>query len=719
MDTKARASAHDVDIEDAFRSYSAQPQRDMLRVMANVWKWRKLSLFRYVAASVFVAAAALLLLPAKYTAVASLQIETQRTPSAAADRAVADTPIDNAILDSQVEIIRSDRIARTVIEKLRLWNDEEFNSNPGVIANSQAQSPVSADRKTDIARASVATAFKKNLSVFRYGRSYIAEVSFSGSDPVKAASIANAIANEYIDDLFTAKANAAQRTSEWLTSRIAAIREKTANTAEAIEDIKNSKSLIADKASKFAADQELQELSAELARVRDDQTRIRQTQTYAKSVLDTEGRNDRLLLPNIPQELLNPALAQLRQEHNELTKQRGQFAGPGGDQQRLDEVNLLLEAKTQGILDEVSRLVESSARDLAQAQAREQQLVQKTAETVQKRNTSRQNLIKLRELEAEEQSYKALYESALSRQIQATDQQTYPVTDARIVSPAAPPANKSSPSPPLMLLLAGFVGALAGFGRLSLVEAQRTVIREPEEISAETGLNELGFLPVIMGRLIFPTARAVPPLLIRDRFDALRRTKLAIGSITAGTSCCIAGVTSAADGAGRSTVAYNLAAVLAEDGHKTLLIDADIRNPSLSKGLRLKDSPLGAVLRGETDLASAVVQTDDRFDFIGGVDRRQLGHPSVVLSGVAFRDLLKDAGDVYDHIIIDLPNALTHIDVSAAIHTFDALVFVAEWGRTSTADIARIRNASPVFSQIIAGIIVNKAPRFFARRYNA
>ena len=166
----------------------------------------------------------LIIAPNRFTATAQLLTDTKRSDSPAAQYGL----VDAAVVDSQIETIKSEKIAIAVINKLHLTQDPEFSEN-GILgrllsAVSLSRNDITSEqeqfRKTVVK-------FKRGLGVVRIGRSYVANILFTSKDPVKAALIANEVASAYIEDQLDAKALTAERARSWMQNRINELKEQS------------------------------------------------------------------------------------------------------------------------------------------------------------------------------------------------------------------------------------------------------------------------------------------------------------------------------------------------------------------------------------------------------------------------------------------------------------------------------------------------------------
>ncbi|MCC7251280.1 GNVR domain-containing protein [Hyphomicrobium sp.] len=313
----------------------------------------------------------------------------------------------------------------------------------------------------------------------------------------------------------------------------------------------------------------------------------------------------------------------------------------------------------------------------------------------------------VRSLESQSQAYRSIYRALLDRYTKSVEEQASPVSEARVISEALPPTRWSTPNVPLVLLLGACAGGLIGIAAAVRKEYIARPVRSLEQIERDIGLRALGIVPLVEGRRLLPASQQAPPLLLHDRGDALRGIKIAVNEVCPPDSSVI-GVVSAYQGEGKSTVAFNLAVLEAENGKRVLLIDANLHRPSL--GLSLTRGTLLPPLEGRAALSESVTQNELGFDFLGECAAEPPLHPAVLLGSSAMRDLIGSARDLYDCIVCDLPNVLGHADVQAAADVFDALVLVTEWGRTPSAAATRAALKSTVISERLVGVIINKAP---------
>jgi succinoglycan biosynthesis transport protein ExoP len=201
--------------------------------------------------------------------------------------------------------------------------------------------------------------------------------------------------------------------------------------------------------------------------------------------------------------------------------------------------------------------------------------------------------------------------------------------------------------------------------------------------------------------------------------EAIRGIKVAADSYGAKKTCKVLGITSSLPNEGKSTIAAALAELIAQGGTKVLLIDADLRNPSLSRRLAPRsDIGLVELLNGKASVAD-VVCTDPvtNLKFIPTVAKNRIMHTSDMLGSDATRTLIERLRTTFDYIIVDLSPLAPIVDVRTVTGLVDAFVFVVEWGGTKIETVEHALATSQGVLQNVLGVVLNKANTSMLGRY--
>jgi len=696
-------------------------------------EWRLIALVTGLA--IVLGAVYIAISPFKYTAQADMIIDTKRVTWTQTEMASENRTVEDASVESEIETTKSEKVAEAVIRRLRLTQDPEFvGAGAGLKRRIFSLLRLSGEPEpsSDELMQRVLGTVKANLRVTRLGRSYIEQIAYTSLDRDKAATIANAFADAYIEDQLQAKFEATRRASAWLEQRIGELRQQASDAYKAVQDFKSDNSIIIGVDGKLASEVELDQLGIALAKARADTSQARAKLDRISRVL--EQRSDKESSFNIPDPVVtdalsNPVITKLRQQFlDDQNKESEWSARYGADHTAARNLRAEMAALQRAIWDEISRIAESYKSELQIAKSQEESIDKRMIEVFQKSASTRQSQVRLRELETAANTYRGIYETFLSRFTQSVQQQSFPSTEARVVTVASPPRAPSSPKIGLTLALASLAGLCLGIMAAFAREQMNRQIHTRAQLEKLLGTSCLAVLPA------FPQKRPVLRKLHATRdsgafrqinevapfsatAEALRYIKVAIDLHPTGGK--VIGIVSALPGEGKTTVATGFAAFVAKSGARTLLVDADLRNPSMTRALGYSNAPGLVNMVADKSGFDDLVITDSKFkfDFLPSSTRMKPSNSCDILNSPSMKDMLRAAKGDYDYVLVDLPPILPVVDVKAVAHLFDAFVLVVEWGSTSTDEIVKAVGASPIVSERLLGAVLNKADEAVMRRF--
>jgi succinoglycan biosynthesis transport protein ExoP len=719
-----------MDSDPSSRSLSMIQVRDFLGR-----QWRLIGLVTGL--TIVVGATDLALTPSRYTAQTDMIIDTKKVTWTQTEMASENRMVEDASVESEIETTKSETVAAAVVHRLHLDDDPEFvGAGRGLTRRIFSlfkfdAAPEQAPSNDEVLRG-VLDSVIGNLRVTRLGRSYIEQIAYTSLDPQKAAKIANAFADAYIEDQLQAKFEATRRASVWLEQRIGELRQQASDAYKAVQDFKSENSIIIGVDGKLASEVELDQLGIALAKARADTSQARAKLDRISRVLEQRSDKESFSIPDpiVTDALSNPVITKLRQQFlDDQNKESEWSARYGADHTAARNLRAEMAALQRAIWDEISRIAESYKSELQIAKSQEESIDKRMVEVFQKSATTRQSQVRLRELETAANTYRGIYETFLSRFTQSVQQQSFPSTEARVVTVASPPRGRSSPKMGLTLELAALCGLGLGVMLAFAREQMNRQIHTRAELEKLLGTSCLAVLPALAGKRpvlnklrgatresdAFRQISEVAPF--SATAEALRYIKVAIDLHPTGGK--IIGMVSALPGEGKTTVAAGFAAFMAKSGARTLLIDADLRNPTLTRTLGYSNAPgLLNMVADKSDFEDLVI-TDSKykFDFMPASTRIKPTNSSDVLTSPAMKEMLRAAKSSYDYVLVDLPPILPVVDVKAAAHLFEAFVLVVEWGSTSTDEIVKAVNASPILSERLLGAVLNKADEAVMRRF--
>jgi exopolysaccharide transport family protein len=700
-------------------------------------QWRLIGLA--IAFGVLLGAIYIAISPTRYTAQADMIIDTKRVTWTQSEMATDNRSVEDASVESEIETTKSERVVTSVVRRLNLTEDPEFvGTGQGFArriltlfhATAPSDVPVPTVSKEELLRRAIGTV-KGNLRVLRLGKSYIQQIEYTSLSREKAATIANAFADAYIEDQLQAKFEATRRATEWLQQRIGELRKQASDAYREVQDFKSANNIIIGVDGKLASEIELDQLGAALAKARSDTTQARAKLDRIGRVLEQRSEKGSLEIPDpvVTDALSNPVITRLRQQFlDDQSKESEWSSRYGADHTAARNLRAEMAGLQRAIWDEISRIAESYKSELQIAKSQEEAIDRRMQEVFQNSGSTRQSQVRLKELETAANTYRGIYETFLTRFTQSVQQQSFPSTEARVVTFASVPNMPSSPKIGLTIALAMLCGLGLGIMAAFVREQMNRQIHTRAQIEELLGTSCLAVLPLFKGSkgvlkqlratkesLAFQKIIAAAPF--SGTIEALRHIKVAIDLYPKGAK--VIGIVSALPGEGKTTVATSFAAFIAKSGARTLLIDADLRNPSLTRTLGYTSAPGVLNMVAERCNYKELLISDSKLklDFLPASARMQTSNSPDILSSAIMKDMLKSASAEYDYILVDLPPILPVVDVKAAAHLFDAFVMVIEWGATATNEIVKAVETSPVLADRLLGVVLNKADETIMRRF--
>jgi uncharacterized protein involved in exopolysaccharide biosynthesis/Mrp family chromosome partitioning ATPase len=596
---------------------------------------------------------------------------------------------ENSVLRTELDVLRSSSLNEKVVDRLGLSTDTDVLREagadhsllnnvasafqallarflPGIARGSPSPTDESVPRLT---RSQLTNWLLGNLKVTNDGRSLTIVVSFTSESPERAARIANAIAENYLDDQAQTKVHATIKASEWLGRELINIRQQLEASEAAVDDFRRKSGLLEVKGATIPGNR-LGDLNAQLS-----SARLERTQAEVK--LQTAQQSDPETLPDI---IASPTIQSLRKELTQINSDIAENRNYSTSYKLKvleDRATVVRKAMSQ----EKNRILASLTNELEVARKKEMQLAASFQAMESQLGDAAHSNVRLMQLQREADANRSIYETFLARYKQAIEQESLAEPDARIISRA----EGGSPTSPtkLRFLLIGVVGGVSIGGALGFLrEAFDRRIRHVSDIEGVTGIPVFGFLPkVSRWRRIQPQDHPVTDP--HSRFcTALVRIRTALQAPQRLDRQQVLLVTSAQPGDGKTSFCTGLARSLAKSRMRVLVIDADPYRSRVatafgaSTNLALdpileKRSPLHDIVQRDAKSAAHFIPALNMDDF-------QL----LVHSG-SFMKLLEEARKVYDVIIIDTPPVITSADAAVIGRYADIRLLLVRWGRTS------------------------------------
>jgi polysaccharide biosynthesis transport protein len=644
--------------------------------LAAIVRRRRTLIFGVATAVVACTFLALLVWPARYAASATIVLEGRKNSVTEQSAVLSALPIDPASLQNQIQILTSRDLAGRVIDKLALTQDPEFSS-PGLFAVlfGGDYSPDAAVRQRNLA----IDAFLSHLSVDVVGLSTTITVTFSARDPDKAALIANAIADAYVEGQVNAKVVATEQATGWLTERIRQLARQTQDAETAVQRYKAEHNLSEGPEGVSLADQQLVGINTQLVQARSDLAQKQANYDRVRSLLASGQAAD------ASQVVASPLIVQLRQQEAELARQEAQLSTRYGPRHpKMVEIESQRHDLDAKIDEEVHRIAGSLQNDVTTAGAQVASLVASLARA--QAEASKQNMarVELRALQANAQSTRTMYESFVTRLRETQDQEEIQTPDARVVSRASPPTSPAAPRRIVILAAAIPAGLLLGLliallaerfgagvapGRQSVAPATAPARRVP--VLAEfPDLARMSASPMPAADYVidYPASAFARAIAALDR-------QIAGAGGWSGPRVLM--VTSAEPGEGKTAIALSLARAAAGRGQRVVLIEGDARWPAAARMMRVPQlrSGLAEVVTGAAPVSRSLAR-DARSNVLLLSWAARPARLRELLSSQRMAQLMAHLRASCDLVVVDAPPVRAP-ESAAYLALTDAVLFVA------------------------------------------
>ena len=625
-----------------------------------------------------------------YTASALIMLNTRSANVVNVASVLAGLPPDANVIKSEIDVLESRSLAARVIADLRLSGDPEFAPPPagaGLLAmlNPQSWLPKewqqvllgnpaqpTAEQSAAIAQSRTVGNFLRHLTVTNDLRSYSVTVSFESRDPDKAARIANALAERYIDNQLQLKLDATKRANAWLTDRLSELREKLRQSQQKVEDFKAKSNLI-ETTGQTLARQQLGELNSQLVLVRTERAKLESGLAQLKALEAGGG------LDHAPELLASPMILRLRDQEATLLTRQAELSQVGQQGREFAAVNAALAMIRTSIALEGKRIIAATDSQLAAARQRESTIAgyidALRGEVVEQSRAQ----VRLAELQRDADADRAILETFLTRSKETAGQNAFEEPDARIISPADLPVRPSSPHVGTAVAVAFGGSILLGILLALLIESLQSGFRFPEEVERLTDTKVLRVVPDL------PISQAYDFVLRQPNSayaEALQAVRTSLRFATPGSAPRIVLLTSGTAGEAKSTLALSLARLSARAGQRTLLIDADMRRPTIAGLMKLRPAKaLEDLLSGQAALAEVIVK-DEATGLEIIPSRAGASQPQDLLSGPRMSELIRGLRQAYDLVIIDSPPVTFVSDAVIMSGLVDFTLYLIRWEAT-------------------------------------
>ncbi len=598
------------------------------------------------------------------------------------------------VMTTQVELIQSDPVLRPATEKYHLLElEKQFNGL----------------KSDEAARLRAAPIKLKRLKVSRVPGTYMIQISYKADDPTRAADVANAIAESYVAHAFDSRNRSYIQVNSVVEQRLKDLRIKMEQSGEALAKFARELNLIDPEQRINILTTRLLQLNADYTNAQSD--RLKKEAIYDQSKAGTLASAE----VSTQSESLDHVVERLNAARQQFATVRTIYGENNPEYKKSSSEVSELERQFH---DLQNNTLERVAIDFRQAAAREEMALKIVEDTKKEVDTLNDRVFEYQQLKSDAESYKKLYDD-LERVTSEQDiNRTFQDSSVQIEEPARPAAKHIFPNMPLNLILAMMLSALLGMGFALLHDTLDTKLRGPEQAAKLLNVEVIATLPKVKRLSLFhgrdsASTQVVGQMPKTDRtrmliqyYESIRALRNAVGlrEFGGGAFHSIL-LTSANAGEGKSTTAANLAFSYGLLGWRVLLIDADLRNPSLH---RFYEKPLTA------GLAEALEDKCKWKDVLVKVAREELyllptgvmseSSPDLIAPGI--KSLMQEAYADYDLVIVDAPPLGVAESLQLATLA-DAVLVVAKAGSTSAKHVASAYTSLARVRANVIGLVMN------------
>ena len=684
-------------------------------------KMRALLRYKWPAAATLVVVIALASLRAYsqtplYRATARLLIELEDERSLAmegvgtAPKTTEYTYDPEPYFQTQYRILTGRELAERVVKRLDLRSMPDLNGSApprrGVAKVIDAVRGLTgrtepADATPPSPEATVAT-FSSRISVDPVRASRLVDVSFVSSDPNTAARAINALVDEYVAQNLAVRQQDMSKSLMWLSEEL----ERQERRVEASE-----RAMAEYRAGHNAGSLRDREniVTARLNQLNESATRARTARAQKESLYkQIEALGAAAAAETIPAIASNPSVQGVKATLAELQQKKTLLSERYGDKHpEMVTVMASMQDATRQLNTELTKAVEAIRHDYESAVLEEKTLAQALSDQQTVAADLDRKGVAYTVMEREAQSNRQLYETLLQREKELQVLANSRGNNVRLIDRATIPSAPFAPDVRRSLMLGALAGLLVAFGLVFALDSFDDTIKSAEDITRKLGLPCLGLVPDVRPRSDRPVVSATGS---GDFGEAIRslRTSVAFSSETEGSAVIV--VTSAQPLEGKTTTACNLAMAMAYGGAKVLLVDADLRRPSVHNGFGLENRVgLSDVLAERTPLASAVYRLaspDNLWVMTAGAPPH---NPSELLGSKRMEQLVEQMRTgPFEWVIIDTPPVLAVTDASILAREATGVAFVLGSAMTRRRLAERAIETLAIGGPRILGAVLNR-----------
>lgn len=700
------------------REDASDDEIDLLQLVLPIWH-RKWSILSLVVVVMMLAALITMNMTPIYRATTSLMIDPGASRTSDLEALSGLPGVGNEYLRTQFELLKERELAERVVKALNLTEHPEFDPrqreeskfNPRAMVKLLLPGDVDpAAPDEDAIFDSVVSALMGRTEITPVTNTSLVKINMEMADPALAAEAANALADAYITSQLEARLATSMTVTNWMNDQLAAQREKLQIAEQNLQAYRERENLVDVQGIVTISADELSQMGTRLVDAR--RARAEAESLYRQvAALKNSGWKRQAEVPAV---LSNPLVQQFRTKQAQAQAKVDELSGVFGPlHPEMVAAQAELRAAEVDLQAQVEQVVASIEQQYLLSLANERSLQTSFDENRDVIQQISSKEFELRKLEREVETNQQLYDTFMTRLNEISSTQDFEAINARVIGKAIVPKAPVKPRKALIIVIAGLAAFILAAGLTLLLNRLNNGFKSVRDVEGSLNQPMLGMVPLVkkknanVARLydgedksFSETIRTLRTSIVLSALEHPRRVLL---------------MTSSVPGEGKSTVGSNLAASLVQFG-KVLVIDADLRRPTLHKNFAL---PVGTA--GLANYLAETAALDECIRPVDNVDLMPAGavppNPQELLMSPRLGELMSVLRERYDYIIVDSPPCMAVSDAIILSGLVDSVVYVVKANATPIPVAQRGVGQLLQKNAAILGVVLNQVDVKKAQRY--
>jgi succinoglycan biosynthesis transport protein ExoP len=652
----------------------------------------------------------------RYTAEATVMLDTRKNQMVDFTSLMAGLSGDQSVVRSEMEILKSRALADKVADKLNMDTWPEYNPSlrrPGFfdallspvnwvigavrsLTTSSSAAALDNEARTRDRKAAEVNLLMNRMEITNDGRSYLIKIHAQSTNRDTAALIANTYVDFYLLDQIEAKFDAVKRATGWLNDQLDTLRDKVRDSERAVEVYKDQNNLTQTTKGTTLSEQQMSELNSQLILATADRAQKETSLAQIRS-----GNNESSAVLN------SPLVEKLRTDEADLMHKKAELSNRyQPSHPTMVNLQSQIEEIKRKIDDEAGKTVRGLQGDVSAARAKESSLREQLNGIQKNANQEGKLDVQLRELQREADANKLLYENFLTKFKQTSSEEDIQQADARLVSSALPPRIPSFPKKTVLVGFSFLVSLLVGAAAAFVLERLDNGFRSSEQVEKLLGVSTLGLVPGVVRQELPQDVVVKRPT--SQYSEAIRSIRTALRYSDVDNPPKVVLITSSLAGEGKTVFAGSLARSVARSGGKALLVDCDLRRPSVAKLLGVNGEPGMLDVFAENANIDALIRVDEDSGMHYIPSKGGTANPQDLLSSQQMRSFLERMRARYDLIVLDAPPVLAVSDPIILSHFVDTTIYLVRWETTPRPIVTGAVRMLRANGGEIAGVVLSR-----------